>query len=140
MGTKLTAAQRRTLEAAGVKLPVSAAKRSKYGAVPTMVDGCRFASKAEAAYYSHLRLRYTSGIIKWFIRQVPFHLTPHSKYVADFLYVDEIDRIHVIDIKGKDTETSRLKRRQVKDIYGITVQVVKATYRGKTITGWEEIE
>ena len=137
MGAKLTAGQRRTLEAAGVKLP---AKPNKYQAVPMMVDGYRFASKAEAAYYETLKIRREAKDIQWFIRQVPFHLTPHSKYVADFLYVDDAGGINIIDVKGHDTETSRLKRRQVMDIYGINVRVLKAIYRGKTIISWEDIE
>ncbi len=41
-------------------------------------------------------------------------------------YFDEIKRDRItVDVKGKDTPTSRLKRKLVEALYGITVEVVR---------------
>jgi len=68
--------------------------RSKYKAVPTVVDGVRFASKAEAKRDAELVLLEKAGDIRNLRRQPRFPLVVGDKkictYVGDWQY-EEID-------------------------------------------------
>jgi hypothetical protein len=99
-------------------------KKSKYRNAPTIVDGIRFASKAEAGYYEKLKLLRERCEVLWFIMQVPFRLPGGVKYVADFLVVYR-DRFEVVDVKGMETAMFKLKKKQVEEAYGISITVVK---------------
>lgn len=85
--------------------------RQKFGNVPTVVDGIRFASKAEAARYSELVMLEKSGAVRWFIRQPSFDIGAGIRYVADFLIVWDDGRVTVEDVKGIETEAFKLKRK-----------------------------
>lgn len=105
-------------------------KRSKYGAVKTVVDGIVFDSKAEAEYYQQLCLRRVAGDVLWFIRQVPFDLPGGIKYRADFLEVHRDGSVHIIDVKGHVTAQFRDKKKQVEALYPVEIEVIKKTKRG----------
>ena len=96
----------------------------KYRNVPTVVDGMRFDSKAEARRYGELKLLRHAGEVRWFIRQAPFHLPGGIRYVADFLIAWSDSRITVEDVKGVLTRVSANKIKQVRALYGIDVQIV----------------
>lgn len=96
----------------------------KYRNVPTVVDGMRFDSKAEARRYGELKLLRHAGEVRWFIRQAPFHLPGGIRYVADFLIVWSDGRTSVEDVKGTMTRVSANKIKQVKALYGVDVQIV----------------
>jgi hypothetical protein len=98
-------------------------KPHKYNATPTVVDGIRFDSKKEAQYYSTLKLRVKAGEVVTFLRQVPIHLPGKTKLVVDFLEFHADGTTHLVDVKGKETETFRLKRRQVEDLYPFTIEL-----------------
>ena len=101
-------------------------KRSKYNAVPTVVDGIRFASKAEARYYSCIQFAKASGAVTNFLRQVPFHLDGGDKYVCDFMVFYADGRMEVIDVKGFETATFLRKKKKVEKQYApIKIKVVK---------------
>lgn len=97
-------------------------------------DGIVFDSKKEADYYDHLKLRVKAGEVLWFIRQPSFDLPGGVKYRADFLVIrramtgdrsnplETTDVVSVIDVKGHRTEVYRIKKRQVEEIYGITIE------------------
>ena len=55
-------------------LAAVARQRPKYRAVPTVIDGIRFASKAEARRYGELRLLEQAGEIRDLVRQPRFAL------------------------------------------------------------------
>jgi len=100
-------------------------RKSKYRNVPTVIDGHRFASKAEAARYSELKLLESQRVVRWFIRQPRFDLPDGITYVADFLVVwaaDELSfepgQITVEDVKGVETDVFRLKRKLFESRYG----------------------
>jgi hypothetical protein len=99
-------------------------KRHKYNAKPTEVDGIRFDSKKEAQYYSALKLRIKAGEVVTFLRQVPIHLPGKTKQVVDFLEFHADGTAHMVDVKGKETETFRLKRRQVEELYPFEIDLV----------------
>src|ERR1044072_3582420 len=104
-----------------------ATKCHKYNAKQTIVDGIKFPSKKEAEYYTKLKFSKQQGQLLYFLRQVPFHLPGNVKYLADFMVVYHdphyhFDTIEYIDVKGKDTPMSKLKRKQVKDLYGVEIK------------------
>jgi len=95
--------------------------KSKFGAVATIVDGIRFASKAEARRYQELRMLEKAGIIRDLQCQIPYELLAkftHQgrkysgvKYVADFKYFNNATGAHIVeDVKGAITPAYRIKR------------------------------
>lgn len=110
------------------KTPLKQPKKSKYGAVKTEVDGITFDSKHEAKRYQELRLLEQAGEISNLRLQVPFELIPKSKYgmpiryIADFVYNDNLGNLIVEDAKGVKTAVYRLKRRMIAEKYGIEVK------------------
>lgn len=100
---------------------LSAASSSKYRNHRTEVDGIKFDSALEARCYQQLQLRRKAGEVLWFIRQPSFRLEGGVSYRADFLVVLANGGVEVLDAKGMDTQTSRNKRKQLKERYGIDV-------------------
>lgn len=96
-------------------------KVHKYRAQGRDVDGIHFASKLESRCYEAQKLRQQAGELRYFLRQVPFRLPGGVTYWADFFCLLTGGGEEVIDAKGVDTPTSRLKRKQVKEIYGVEV-------------------
>src|SRR5215831_6102413 len=89
----------------------AAAPRSKYRNVKVAIDGERFDSKREAAYWQELKAREHAGEIRDLRRQVefPLYCPAHDSpgvlaiigcYIADFVYVDSSGAVHVEDVKG----------------------------------------
>ena len=106
--------------------------KSKYRNVPTVIDGLRFSSKAEAARYSELKLLQAANQVRWFIRQPRFDLGNGIVYVADFLVVWNADettfsdtRVTVEDVKGVETDVFKLKRKLFEARYGELTLVTK---------------
>lgn len=103
--------------------PEKPARKSKYGAVATWVDGIRFDSKREAEYYKGLKLRVAAGEVAFFTRQTPIHLPGGTKLVVDFVeYSPAPDtpgafRVRWVDVKGRETAVFRLKKREVEHHY-----------------------
>ena len=125
-------------------------KRSKYRAVPVVVDGVRFASTREAERYAELTLLEKSGAIRDLVLQPRFELhAPQLDdegmprpieclgcYRGDFAYqvkyvvtVEGIRTEHwrgvVEDVKGFRTPLYRWKKKHVEAQYGITVQEIR---------------
>lgn len=100
-------------------------KKNKYNAKITEVDGIKFHSRLEANYYSDLKLRQRAGDILHFHRQVIFDLPGSTRYLCDFMIIYPDNRIEYVDTKGRDTSESRLKRRQVLDLYNIDIILSK---------------
>ena len=94
----------------------------KFHAQPTELDGIKFASKKEAQYYADLKLRQAAGIVLFFLRQVPFHLPGIIRYVCDFAEFLADGQVRFVDVKGYKTDMYRLKRKQVKAVYGVTIE------------------
>lgn len=102
---------------------VKAPRRSKYGAVPTVVDGIRFASKREAARYAVLRQMQSVGLIRGLELQPKFPIEIGGEriatYIADFAYFKDNARV-VEDVKSKATRTP---------VYVLKTKLVAALYR-----------
>lgn len=112
--------------------------RSKYHAKPTIVDGIRFASKAEARRYQELKMLEKAGRIRNLKLQpkLPLVFYPAGasrrvvnvgSYIADFWYLavdGGVERPVLEDVKGVKTPVYRLKKKMVEAIYGITITEV----------------
>ncbi len=97
------------------------ARRNKYGAKPQVVDGIRFASKAEAKRDAELVQMEKAGKISGLKRQPRFPLVVNGQkvctYVADWAYqeVEPLSRAHcrlvpvVEDRKGVLTPAFKIK-------------------------------
>ena len=93
------------------------ARKNKYRAMRTVVDGFKFHSKKEAMRWVVLRQMERNGEISDLERQPKFKLYAHRageyreccKYIADFRYRRNGQTI-VEDVKGMDTRLSKLKR------------------------------
>lgn len=104
---------------------------SKYRNEPTVVDGMRFASKAEARRYGFLKLRQAAGDIDGLECQPRFPLRVDGAlictYVADFRYRDlRTGAVVVEDVKSAPTRTPvyRIKAKLLKALQGVTVTEV----------------
>lgn len=111
----------------GMQLPAPNPKKqpNKFKAVPTVVDGFRFDSKAEARYYGELKLRVADGGVLYFLRQVPFHLPGSVRYVVDFMEVHSDGSVHYVDVKGFETPAFKIKKKLVESLYPVEIEVVK---------------
>lgn len=103
-------------------------KKHKYKASPILVDGIRFPSKLEARYFEFLQRSLKFGEVKYFLRQVPFHLPGNTKYLLDFMVFFRDGSINYVEVKGYDTPISKLKRKQVQNLYPIQIDVISEIY------------
>ncbi len=98
-------------------------KENKYKNQPTYVDDIRFDSKKEANYYKSLKMIRDSGKIVMFLRQTSFHLPGGVIYRLDFMEFWADGTVKFIDVKGRDTAMSKLKRKQVEALYHVTIDL-----------------
>jgi hypothetical protein len=102
---------------------------SKYRSRITIVDGHKFASKAEARRYCELVTLQRAGLISDLKLQPKFPLMVNGQclghYIADFSYVQKCTPI-IEDVKSPATSTAvyRLKRKLVKAIHGLDITEV----------------
>ena len=104
-------------------------KKNKYNATPTEFEGFRYDSKKEAAFAQKLRLLQDAGKIKYFLRQVSFHLSakPRVTYRCDFMVAnnDGHDQpTEFFEVKGFMTDTARVKIAMTEKIYGVKINIV----------------
>lgn len=108
-------------------------RRGKYGAIPTTIDGCRFASKAEAARYVILRSLQRGGHITDLVLhpRYPIHVgsVKVCVYEADFRYTRKDGTEVVEDVKGVVTPVFRLKKKLMAAVHGIDVIEITAGRR-----------
>ncbi len=105
-----------------------AMKRLKYGNRRVEVDGIKFDSQHEAAFYQDLMLRVRAGELKTVCRQVKFDLPGGIVYIADFVTIRPDMTIEgVYDAKSPATKQNRTyinKKKQMKACWGIEIQEV----------------
>lgn len=111
-------------------------KQNKYHNKRVFYDGHWFDSEKEKAWYIKFKLMEKAGEIKNLRLQVPFCLIETfkledktyraTKYVADFVYRDRKDKLHVIDVKSLATRTQvyQLKKKLMAYKYGIEIEEV----------------
>lgn len=95
-------------------------RRNKYGAKPQVVDGVRFASKAEAKRDAELQLLAKAGAIQRLERQPRFVLYANGEkvctYVADWRYFEGTREV-IEDKKGVQTPAFKIKFALAKALY-----------------------
>ena len=112
---------------------------NKFGAEKTTVDGIKFDSKKEARRYVELKICERAGAIRDLELQAKYPLMAgHGKpiksrtkrypsgrqvnYFADFVYWDVGQAARVVeDVKGRDTDVSRIKRACVEAYYDLQI-------------------
>lgn len=99
------------------------AKRTRY----TSKQGFTrvYDSKAEAAFAAELDLRLAAQEILFWLPQIPFPLPGGVTYRADFMARSWRGFPIFYDVKGKDTQSSRNKRKQCAALFGVEIEVVK---------------
>lgn len=109
-------------------------KISKYHNKNTIIDGIKFDSKKEADYYIKLKMLEKAGKIRDLHLQVEFVLLDSfsllkktyrkTSYIADFTYIDNENKFHVVDVKGYRTNEYQLKKKLMAWKYGIEIEEV----------------
>ena len=101
--------------------------RNKFGAQAVTIDGHRFPSKREGAYYVQLCLRLKAGDLQGFCIQPRFPLPGGVWYVSDYVIWENDGRVRVVDVKGgKATMTPMYRRnkKQMRAVHGIELEEV----------------
>lgn len=103
---------------------------SKYRNKKTTVDGITFDSKREAQFYSLLKQLERVGQVSQIELQKRYPLAVNGEtvctYFADFAFHDAIqERYRVVDIKGVVTKDFSIKRKLMRAIHGIEVEVIR---------------
>lgn len=104
------------------------ARRNKYNAKKTVVDGIEFDSIREADRYCELKLLEKANEIRSLELQPRFLLQDKFKdrngkthrkieYVADFMYINKDDKKIVEDVKGVMTGVYKLKKKLFLNLY-----------------------
>lgn len=107
-------------------------RRHKYNAHPTIYNGVRYASKAEAQRAAILDRLVEYGNLRWWIGQPLFRLgCPENTYRPDFLVVSEDSGIWVEDVKGVETATFRRNVKLWRN-YGPCPLLILFASRGKS--------
>lgn len=98
--------------------------RSKYSSVKTVIDGIKFDSKAEAAYYLVLKRQFETNVITKLEMQPKVYLTKAKiLYKPDFLIERNGEEIY-IDVKGVKTPVFNLKARLWKCYTNAVLEIV----------------
>lgn len=114
----------------GRELLAAKPKKRKYRNEPIVIDGIRFDSKREGAFYAELKLREKAGEVAEVELQKPFVLTIKGvligTYRCDFAFFDNARRCYrVVDIKGVVTREFQRTRRLMRALHGIEIEVVR---------------
>lgn len=99
------------------------------------VQGILFDSRLEGEYYQELLLMKRYGEIRDFACHPKFVLQekPKITYIADFLITDLDGTERVIDIKGVETSTFRVKLKLFQAIYPTMCIEILTKYRGQFV-------
>jgi hypothetical protein len=107
------------------KLALSRARNHKYGAIRCTRNGIKFPSKLERSYYDFLTNLKNEEKILFFLRQVGLHLPGNIKYICDFVVFNLNGQIEFIDVKGKETDVYKMKKKLVEEIYPIKIKEIR---------------
>ena len=107
----------------GVNISKPKAKKSKYGARKTWLDGICFDSQKEANYYLFLKSQVKAGKIAGFCRQARFLIIAGvdgergAEYVTDFVIFNGDGTYRIVDVKGVKTQEFKHKMKCLKEKY-----------------------
>jgi predicted nuclease of restriction endonuclease-like RecB superfamily len=101
---------------------------SKFNSKHVVIDGIKFHSEAEGAYYCLLKKDEQDGRVRDIQRQVKFQISARVSYIADFVYLRKTpaDFVKVIvDVKGFRTPEYKLKKTLLEDLRNVQIEEVK---------------
>jgi len=100
-------------------------RRPKYRNEKQDWQGQTFDSKHELKCFKDFELERIAGKIRAVVRQVSFQLPgTHRRIRVDFMLVQPDGRIRWVDAKGFETKDWLLKRDQVREAFGISIETV----------------
>jgi hypothetical protein len=99
-------------------------RKNKFNAKKTKIDGYTFDSIKEATRYKQLKFLQKNGDVHFFLRQVPFDVGAGIKYRLDFMVFWNDGTITYEDVKGKATETFKIKKKLVESQYPIEISIL----------------
>jgi len=88
-------------------------------------NGEKFASKLEHRFKEHLESIKKNGQILFYLTQVPIRLPGGTKYIVDFVVFYSDGVVRFIDTKGMQTDTFKIKKREVEAIYPFEIEIIK---------------
>lgn len=124
----------------GVKSPPKLKKQlkeNKYKNQKVVIDGIKFDSKAEAAYYYLLKQRKITNfkMQESFVIHDAFSLNGKRyqaiKYKPDFTFYDGDTLTKVVDVKGKRTADFNIKAKLFAKRYGIPITLAIYDYKNR---------
>lgn len=97
----------------------------KYGNTRCTWQGMKFDSQHERDKFREFELERIAGKIRAVVRQVSMPMYGSSRRIRlDFMIVENDGRIRWVDAKGYPTKEWLLKRDQVQQVYGITIETI----------------
>lgn len=99
------------------------ARNGKYNSYKVVINEISFQSIMESRFYLRLLEMKAAGQIKKFDLQITYELQPKFKdkitgktiraitYIADFVVTDSNDKVMVVDVKGKETDVFKIKKK-----------------------------
>jgi len=88
-----------------------------------------FPSKAELNRWRVLKSQQDAGIIRDLSLQPAYPIVIHDQkvaaYTADFRYTNADSETIIEDVKGKETDVFKLKKKLVEALYGIKITLIK---------------
>jgi hypothetical protein len=96
--------------------------RTKFGNKPVTIDGIKFHSMLEGAFYQKCKAWKADGKILDFQMQIPYALHGGIKYRLDFR-IQTLHKVgfsvwHYVEVKGYWTAVAKLKRKLFEADYG----------------------
>lgn len=100
----------------------------KYRNKPVVIDGIKFKSQGEGAFYRDLLLRKAAGEVDNITCHPRFPIVINGIHICwvelDFAFRTICDgKFHIVDWKGFDNPLSRLKRKLVEAEHGFKVEI-----------------
>lgn len=99
--------------------------RHKFNAKPVYIDSKRWDSTLEYKYALHLELLKKTGEILYYHDHVNIRLPGGTKYEVDFLVFYTDGTVKYIDVKGFETDSFKIKKREVEAIYPFEIEIIK---------------
>jgi len=91
--------------------------KNKFNAKSVVVDGQKFHSTLEAAFYQKLMMLKKASAVSYFLQQVPIILTGGIKYRVDFLVFYPDGKYEYIEIKGVETPRFKMIKKMLAELY-----------------------
>lgn len=106
-------------------------RKNKYNNLLTEFNGVKYHSRLEARYAALLSLREKAKEVEGVKRQERFPLEVNGQkigtYIADFSFFDKVKKVNrVVDVKGVETDVFKMKKKLMKAVHGIDVEIIKA--------------